>query len=264
MFILGYLGAAIMGLVLGLIGGGGSILTVPILVFLFGQEPTTATGLSLFIVSVTSTVGMISHYRQGNIQWDAALVFGGTSILSVFATRRWLVPALPDPLFTLGGMHVAKGTAVLCLFAALMIAVAWSMIGKPPEIAIKKKADTRFVQPPLVLAGLGVGIITGVLGAGGGFLIIPALVLLAGLPMRKAVGTSLFIIAVNTAIGFLGDTEVHLVDHAHVLLPFVILSIAGILAGSRLSQRVSNAKLRPAFGWFVLCMGLYILTRELA
>lgn len=262
MTLVGLLCAVIMGLVLGLIGGGGSILTVPILVFLYGQDPLTATGLSLFIVAATSSVGAWSHYRQGHIHWPTAAVFGSASVVSVFATRRWLVPALPDPLLSVGGHPIAKADGILGLFALLMVLVAWSMIGKPPDIRVQRKADGSFIHPPLLAAGLLVGGVTGLLGAGGGFLIIPALVLLAGLSMRHAVGTSLLIIAVNAGIGFLGDTHVHLRDHAGLLVPFVALAIAGILAGSRLASRIPNARLRPAFGWFVLAMGIYILARH--
>jgi uncharacterized membrane protein YfcA len=264
MSIAGYACAAVMGLVLGLIGGGGSILTVPILVYLFGQDAITATGLSLFIVGVTSSVGAYSHHRQGHIHWRTAAEFGLASIITVFATRRWLVPALPDPLLTVGGRAVSKADGILALFALLMVLVAWSMIGRPPDIRVTRKADGPFIHPPLLAAGLLVGTITGMLGAGGGFLIIPALVLLAGLDMRHAVGTSLLLIAVNAFIGFLGDPHVHLRDHAGLLLPFVGLAIAGILVGSRLSQRIPNTRLRPAFGWFVLATGLYILARHLA
>ena len=126
--LLGYAGAVLMGLSLGLLGGGGSILTVPILVYLFGQDPVTATGLSLFIVGTTSAAGLFSHHKQGNIEWRTAGVFGAASILSVFITRRWLVPALPDPLIHVGAVEVGKGTAILGLFAIVMLISAWSMI----------------------------------------------------------------------------------------------------------------------------------------
>jgi uncharacterized protein len=263
MIILGYIGALLMGIVLGLIGGGGSILTVPILVFVMGYGPLTATGLSLFIVGSTSAVGAWGHQRLGNVRWDAAAVFGGSSLVSVFCTRCWLLPALPDPLFHFGATPVGKDTAIIGLFASVMLVVAWSMIGKPPEITIRRKADGSFRYPPLLIAGLAVGLLTGLLGAGGGFVIIPALVLLAGLPMRQAVGTSLVIIAINAWIGFLGDPHVHVAEHAALLLPFTGLAIVGILVGTHLSKRISNARLRPAFGWSVLAMGVYILARQL-
>lgn len=250
-----------MGLSLGLLGGGGSILTVPILVYLFGQDPVTATGLSLFIVGTSSAAGIFSHHRQGNIEWRTAAIFGAASMVSVFITRRWLVPALPDPLIHAGGLEVGKGTAILGLFAFVMLLSAWSMIrgGK----ALRPGTDGKRHLPSLLLIGLLVGLLTGVLGAGGGFLIVPALVLLAGVDMKRAIGTSLLLITVNSYIGFLGDRHVHLADHVSILLPFLALAFIGIVLGSRLSKRMGNAKLRPAFGWFVLAMGSYIVVREL-
>lgn len=259
----GYGCALLMGMVLGLIGSGGSILTVPILVYLFGIDAVTATGLSLFVVGITAAVGAASHHRLGNIEWPAVLAFGISSILSVLITRRWIMPALPDPILHAGGLVVSKETAILVLFAVLMLVVAWSMIGRPPDIVIRRRADGSFNYPPLLLAGVVVGLLTGLLGAGGGFMIIPALVLLAGLPVRKAVGSSLVIIACNAMIGFVGDPHAHLADHGRLLLVVTLLAIAGIHIGSRLSQRVSNAHLRPAFGVVVLAMGISILVRSL-
>jgi uncharacterized membrane protein YfcA len=259
--LLGYAGAVLMGFSLGLLGGGGSILTVPILVYLFGQDPVTATGLSLFIVGFTSGAGLFSHHRQGNIEWRTAAVFAAASILSVYATRRWLVPALPDPLLEIDSTSVGKGEAILALFALVMLLSAWSMIrgrkGLAPEAGGKRHL------PSLLLIGLLVGVLTGVLGAGGGFLIVPALVLLAKVDMKRAVGTSLLLITVNSFVGFLGDRHVHLAEHVPLLVPFLALAAVGIVLGARLSKRVSNEKLRPAFGWFILAMGAYILIREL-
>lgn len=262
MILPGLLGALVMGLVLGCIGGGGSILTVPILVFLFGQDPLTATGLSLFIVSCTSAVGTLSHHRQGRIRWSVAAIFGGASIASVYAMRHWVVPALPDPLVRWGGHTIAKADAILLLFAVLMVLVAVSMVR--PSAQDRPSPTSGRHAAWLIPAGVGVGALTGLLGAGGGFLIIPALIFCAGLDMRQAVGTSLAIIAVNAGIGFLGDTDVHLKDHARILLPFVALAIAGILVGSRLAGRVPEARLRQAFGWTVLGMGLWIIGRHFA
>lgn len=258
--ILGYAAAVLMGLSLGLMGGGGSILTVPILVYLFGMEPVAATGLSLFMVGTTSAAGLLSHHRQGNLQWRTAAIFGLASVASVFVTRHWLMPALPATLLRTNGIELSKGTAILILFAVLMLLSAWRMIGGHRPATAAGGGSAHFM---LLLSGLGVGLVTGVLGAGGGFLIVPALVLLAAMPMKQAVGTSLFIITINAYVGFIGDPQVSLAEHWPIVLPLLAFAIAGIIAGARLVGRISNEKLRPAFGWFILAMGVYIIGREL-
>jgi uncharacterized membrane protein YfcA len=265
MELLGYIGALVMGLSLGLIGGGGSILTVPILVYLFGIDAVLATAYSLFIVGLTSLMGSFGHMRLGNIHWRTAIVFGIPSILAVYATRAFLVPALPDPLFTLGDVVVSKSLGVLIFFALLMVAAAYSMIRTPKvRTAVADATEVKFNYPLILAEGAVVGTITGLVGAGGGFLIIPALVLLAKLPMKKAVGTSLIIIASKSLIGFTGDLEGQEVIDWNFLLLFSVVAIAGIMAGAILSKRIPNEKLKPAFGWFVLIMGVYIIGRELS
>lgn len=264
MEILGYIGALLMGLSLGLIGGGGSILTVPILVYLFSVDAVLATAYSLFIVGLTSLIGSFSHMRMGNIHWRTAIVFGIPSIIAVFLTRAYLVPALPDPLFSLGGIAVNKAFGLLILFALLMVAAAYSMIRKPKQAAALPSGEVAFNYPLILAEGAVVGTITGLVGAGGGFLIIPALVLLAKLPMKQAVGTSLIIIAAKSLIGFTGDLKGNEVIDWNFLLVFSAIAIVGIIAGSILSKRIPNEKLKPAFGWLVLAMGIYIITKELS
>ena len=271
MELFGYIGAVVMGLSLGLIGGGGSILTVPILVYLFHIDAVMATAYSLFIVGLTSLIGSGSHMRLGNIHWRTAIVFGIPSIISVYATRAWLVPALPDPLFSVGGVAIGKSIGILIFFAVIMVVAAFSMIRRPRMVKEKVEDDVmssssrvRFNYPLILAEGVIVGAITGIVGAGGGFLIIPALVLLAKLPMKTAVGTSLIIIAAKSLLGFLGDLRGDEVINWGFLGIFSIIAIAGILIGTMLSKRISNAHLRPAFGWFVLVMGIYIITREIS
>ncbi len=263
MEIAGYIGAILMGLTLGLIGGGGSILTVPILVYLFHVDAVLATAYSLFIVGLTSLVGSVSHMKLGNIHWKTALVFGIPSIVSVFFTRLVIVPHIPNPMFNIGSLVVSKPMGLLILFAIIMILAAYSMI-KPA----KKKTETdenevQFNFPLILAEGLIVGIVTGLVGAGGGFLIIPALVLLAKLPMKKAVGTSLMIIAAKSLIGFIGDMKGNEVIDWKFLFIFSSIAIVGILLGSKLSKKIAGEKLKPAFGWFVLEMGVYIILKEL-
>ncbi|MFZ9432076.1 MAG: sulfite exporter TauE/SafE family protein [Bacteroidia bacterium] len=277
MEILGYIGAVLMGLSLGLIGGGGSILTVPILVYLFQVDAVLATAYSLFIVGLTSLVGSFSHIKLGNIHWRTAIVFGIPSIISVFLTRSFLVPMIPDPIMTFGqdatggaAFVLTKSVGLLLLFAVIMVMAAYSMI-KPSK---KASADQSTVvesdgqQPkfnyPLILSeGAIVGVVTGLVGAGGGFLIIPALVLLAKLPMKQAVGTSLMIIAAKSLIGFVGDMRGNEVIDWSFLAVFSSIAVVGILIGSWLSKRIPGEKLKPAFGWFVLVMGTYIIIKEL-
>lgn len=265
MEILGYIGAVLMGLSLGLIGGGGSILTVPILVYLFSVDAVLATAYSLFIVGLTSLIGSFSHMRLGNIHWRTALVFGIPSILAVYATRAWLVPALPDPILHIGGVTLSKPIGILIFFALIMVAAAYSMIRKPkaPASAIADGQAVAFNYPLILAEGVVVGMVTGIVGAGGGFLIIPALVLLAKLPMKQAVGTSLIIIAAKSLIGFTGDLKGGELIDWNFLWLFSGIAVVGIIAGSLLSKRIPNEKLKPAFGWFVLVMGIYIIGREL-
>ena len=272
MELIGYFGAVLMGLSLGLIGGGGSILTVPILVYLFGIDAVMATAYSLFIVGLTSLIGSGSHMRLGNIHWRTAIVFGIPSIISVYATRAWLVPALPDPLFSVGEVPIGRSIGILIFFAVIMVVAAFSMIRRPRMVKVKVQNDAtlthsrsdRFNYPLILAEGVIVGAITGIVGAGGGFLIIPALVLLAKLPMKTAVGTSLIIIAAKSLLGFIGDLQGDEVINWGFLGIFSAIAIAGILIGTMLSKRIANEKLRPAFGWIVLIMGIYIITREIA
>lgn len=263
MELLGYAAAIIMGLALGLIGGGGSILTVPILVYLFVIDPVLATAYSLFIVGLTSLVGSVSHIRLGNIHWKTAVVFGIPSIAAVYLTRLFLVPFIPNELVFSPDVVLSKSILLLMFFAVVMVLAAYSMIRKPKTQAEGKLSDIAYHFPLIFLEGLVVGVITGLVGAGGGFLIIPALVVLAKLPMKQAVGTSLIIIAAKSLIGFIGDLQ----GLAHVdwffLIRFSAIAVVGILIGTRLSLVVSNEKLKPAFGWFVLVMGCYIMTKEL-
>jgi uncharacterized membrane protein YfcA len=260
--IIGYIAAIGMGLSLGLIGGGGSILTVPILVYLFHIDPVLATAYSLFIVGATSLFGSFSHIKLGNIHWRTAFVFGVPSIISVFLTRMYLVPAIPNPIFTVAGHEVSKATGLLVLFAVIMLAASYSMIRKQKKAAEADIDEVKYNYPLILSEGAIVGVVTGLVGAGGGFLIIPALVLLAKLPMKKAVGTSLMIIAAKSLIGFMGDLRGDDVIDWKFMLIFTAIAVVGIFTGSYLSSKISNDKLKPVFGWFVLVMGIYILLKE--
>jgi uncharacterized membrane protein YfcA len=262
MEIIGYLASIVMGLTLGLIGGGGSILTVPILVYLFGVDPVLSTAYSLFVVGLTSAVGSFSHFKSENVHIKTAIIFGIPSIAAVYSVRKFIMPIIPDPVFTMGSVEVSKSLAVLVLFAVLMLLASITMIRKPLQ---QKEGPVKvnYNYPLIFIEGIVVGGITGLVGAGGGFLIIPALVLLAGLPMKQAVGTSLVIIALKSLIGFTGDLGGELVIDYQFMLIFSLFAMVGILVGSYLTRFIPNEKLKPGFGWFVLVMGVYILVKEL-
>ena len=260
--IFGLLASTLIGISLGLIGGGGSILTVPVLVYLFNVDPVLATAYSLFVVGSTSLVGAATYMKKGLVNYKTALVFAIPSFIAVFLTRKFLVPALPDPLFTVGEAIITKNIGIMVFFALIMLAASYSMITAKKCVDCDEDEPVVFNFPMIALEGSVVGVITGIVGAGGGFLIIPALVLLAKLPMKMAVGTSLLIIAAKSLIGFLGDLSSQTIDW-QMLLIFTSLSIVGIFIGSGLSKRINEKILKTGFGWFVLAMGIYIITKEL-
>lgn len=262
MDIAGFFASILIGISLGLIGGGGSILTVPVLVYLFRVDAVLATAYSLFIVGTTSAVGSLSYFKKGLVNLRMALVFGVPSIVAVFLTRSYIVPAIPQELFDIGSFKVTKSILLMVLFAILMIAASYSMVrkGKAGQ-GESDSGEQRFNYPLVFAQGLFIGVITGLIGAGGGFLIIPALVNLLRLPMKTAVGTSLLIIAVNSLTGFLFSMGRLFIDW-QLILTLAGIAVTGILIGSYLSTKIDGKKLKPAFGWFVMVMGVYILVKE--
>lgn len=262
MEIAGYLASALIGISLGLIGGGGSILTVPVLVYLFGINPLLATSYSLFIVGLTSLIGSYNNFKNNLVSVKTAIYFGAASIITVFLTRKFLVPSIPHHLFTVAGFEFTSSVFTMVLFAILMLAASVSMI-KNGNLAAPDKECTDCIKFLKLLGyGVTIGIITGLLGAGGGFLLIPALVFLVKLPMKKAIGTSLLIIALNSLIGFAGDLGHFKIDWIF-LLTLSTIAIAGIFMGGILGKKITGDKLKKGFGWFVLLMGIYILIKEI-
>ncbi len=257
--ILGYIGALIVGLVLGLIGGGGSILTVPLLVYLLSYNPVVATAYSLFVVGTTSMIGTIQKYKKGLIDFKTGLAFSFPSFIAVYLSRRYLVPNIPDTLLTIGGYVLTKEMAIMIFFAIIMLLASISMIKN------HKNGDTLSKSQPYYktfIQGLAIGIVTGLIGAGGGFLYVPALVIWANIPMKKAVGTSLIIVTINSLIGFLGDVQTLEIDWLF-LISFTLISVVGIILGVFLSKFISGKKLKKSFGIFVLIMAIYIIYKEL-
>ncbi len=261
MEIAGYIASIFIGIALGLIGGGGSILTVPVLVYLFMVDAVSATAYSLFIVGLTSAVGSISYFRNGLVNVKTVIIFGIPSIVAVFFTRAYIVPAIPKEVFAMGDIIVTKSMLMMLLFAVLMIAASYSMIKKDKKKAGDGSGKQVFNYPIILIEGAVVGLLTGLVGAGGGFLIIPALVILSKLPMKEAVGTSLVIIAAKSLIGFLGEGSETVIQWP-LLLSVFGFAIVGIIVGTMLSKKIDGAKLKPAFGWFVLVMGIYIIINE--
>nr|WP_315232644.1 sulfite exporter TauE/SafE family protein [uncultured Flavobacterium sp.] len=259
---IGYFTSILIGVALGLIGGGGSILTVPVLVYLFAIEPVLATAYSLFIVGLTSAVGTVGYFKKGLVNIKTAIVFGIPSIIAVFTTRALIVPAIPKEVFSIGEFIVTKNLLMMLLFAVIMIAASYSMIKKDKKIITEKSEEQKFNYPLILIEGAIVGVITGLVGAGGGFLIIPALVVLSKLPMKEAVGTSLVIIAAKSLIGFFGEGGENGINW-QFLITISTFAIVGIFIGTALSKKINGDKLKPAFGWFVLVMGIYIITKEL-
>ncbi|MGB1206267.1 MAG: sulfite exporter TauE/SafE family protein [Chitinophagales bacterium] len=265
MEILGYLSALVIGFTLGLLGGGGSILTVPALVYIVGINPVLATAYSLFVVGSAALVGAFNNVRKGLVSIKTAIVFAVPSFIAVYLTRLYLVPAIPQNIFTIGGFTLTKDVAIMCFFAFIMLLAAISMIrsGSRKKETTEKEEPQVFNYPLIVIDGLVVGVLTGIVGAGGGFLIIPALVLLARLPMKLAVGTSLSIIAVKSLFGFIGDVQSGQVIDWPFLLVFTAFAIIGIIVGGYASNFVSGKKLKSSFGWFVLVMSIYIFAKEI-
>lgn len=255
----GYLASIIIGLSLGLIGGGGSILTIPILVYLFTIDPELATSYSLFIVGITALLGCYTHYKMGNLKIKSALYFAIPSVFSILLIREVIFPQIAATLFSIASYKVSKNFLIMVVFSILMIAAAISMIRKnSPKI---KSTGVNYTE----LGGIGflVGIVTGFLGAGGGFLIIPALLFFANLPMKQAIGTSLLIIFINSSIGFAGDLYINTPIDYPFLFGISGIAFIGMLIGTQLSKKIDGNKLKPIFGWFVLIMGIYIITKEM-
>lgn len=258
---IGYMAAVLIGIILGVIGAGGSILTIPVLVYLMNIKPIDATSYSLFIVATSAFIGAIGYYKNKLICFRTVIAFGIPSVISIFLTRRYLLHLIPNKLFIIGETIFTRDMTLMILLAVLMLLSSYSMI-KKKVVTIEDNSNAPYNYFSILQQGIIIGVLVGLVGAGGGFLIIPALVMLAKLPIKKAIGTSLAIIVINSFIGFLSDFSRHEFDWQFLFL-FSGLAVMGILFGTYLSKFISGAKLKPTFGWFVLIVGIYIISKEL-
>ena len=256
---IGYVASILIGISLGLIGSGGSILTVPVLVYLFHVDPLLATTYSLCVVGFSSIAGVISRLKQRLVDIKTILVFGVPSVMGVFISRKFILPGIPS-LLHFGNNVLTKSSFIMLFFASLMLVSALSMI------LGKNKKEEEGILPvygiTLMLVGLAEGMLTGIVGAGGGFLIIPALVILGKLPMKKAIASSIFIISIKSIVGFLGDLSHTVIDWKFLSI-IIVLATLGIITGNFLNKKMDGAKLKKGFGWFVLAMSLVIFIEQI-
>lgn len=259
--IIGFAIALLIGLILGLIGGGGSIVTLPVLVYLLDIDPVTATAYSLFLVGAVSTVGAIRNAQLGTLNYRVGLVFSLPAFTAVYLTRAYIIQAIPNNIITLGHFQLTKDLAIMLFFAIIMVMASISMI-RSKEQNQMSGGTKKLNLPLIVFEGAVVGLVTGLIGAGGGFLIIPALVLFGNLEIKTAIGTSLFIIAIKSIIGFLGDVQNIKMDWSFLLV-FTAMAIGGVFIGLIFNQRLDSERLKKIFGWFVLLMGIAILFKEI-
>ncbi len=259
MEFLGFLSSILMGMVLGLIGGGGSILTVPILVYLFAQTPTLATGSSLFVVGFTAFAGAVGFIKTGTVRLKESVFFAAPSILGVLGARKILFPLIPQQIRLLDGVVLSRDILLMIVFAVLMLTASLKML-RASGAAVKRVPESSYSR--LAFQGFFVGLVTGFIGAGGGFLIVPALVFVLGFKMQEAVGTSLLIIAGNSLVGFLVAMDTIEGLRWDILLPVTALAIAGMFLGKRFQGSFSESHLKRAFGIFVLVVGSFILADQ--
>jgi uncharacterized membrane protein YfcA len=259
--IFGYLGALSIGVVLGLIGSGGSIIAIPIFTYLFHINPITTTAYSLFVVGTTASIGVLRNWNKKLIDFKIAIVFAIPAFITVYVVRKYILPIIPDEINVTKNLVVTKDMAIMVFLAVLMVLCSISMIRKK-KVSNDVYYQNRYNYPLLIIEGIIIGLLTGIVGIGGGFLIIPTLVLLVRLPMKKAVATSMFIIAIKSLIGFIGDLG-NLEINWDFLLGFTAVSALGIFLGIYLSSYIKGEKLKKYFGWFVLVTSLGIFYNEI-
>jgi len=265
MEIIGYLGAIVVGVLVALVGAGGSILTVPILVYLLHVTPVAATGYSLLIIGITSLISTFGYMYRKMINYRIVVLFGIPSVIAVYLTRRFLVPMIPNEIYEQGNLLITKDSFLMLLLGVLIMLSAFSMISVKknyqPNISPQKVSSFQYSRM-ILIEGVIIGTLTGFVGTGGGFMIIPALVILCQVPIKTAVGSALLIAAFKSGIGFLGEIGNNPSIDYELIGVFTGLALIGIAIGSFLSQKVSGYRLRNAFGYFILVIAILILVRE--
>ena len=255
----GYFLSMFIGFSLSLIGGGGSILTIPVLVYFFRIDPVLATTYSLFVVGLAAIAGSVNYYRMNSIDYATVFEFGVPSVIVLLIMRRWLLPLIPSIIFQFHSLVLSKSLLILAVFSATMLVASFSMIrSKRYSIPAEGLSYGR-----LVLQGSITGALTGFIGIGGGFIIVPSLVLFAGLPMKKAIGTSLVIITANCLVGVLGDLRTVESLDLPFLATFALFAILGIIAGTWAIRFIPDKQLKPAFGWIILSLSIMMLIRTI-
>ena len=262
---IGYFGAVVVGLLVVLIGAGGSILTVPVLVYLFHLSPVIATGYALLIVGTTSIISTLSYIRRKFVNYRIAFIFGVPSVTAVYLTRRFMLPAIPDELFTIGSTAVSKDSFLMLLMGGLIFVSATTMVlvKRKYETDEEPNLNTFYYTRMILIEGLIIGVLTGLVGTGGGFMIIPALVFLCNLPIKTAIGTALLIASAKSGIGFVGEMSINPDIDYELIFKFTGFALVGIAVGTYLSDKISGYKLRNYFGYFLYLVGAIILLNEL-
>ncbi|MDM1295458.1 sulfite exporter TauE/SafE family protein [Sphingobacterium sp. N143] len=261
-FIIGFILAVLVGLSMGLMGSGGSILTLPIFVYLFHIEPQYALDYSLFSIGILALIGSIRPLKKNEINLKTTAIFLVPSLFSVYLTKRYLLAAIPEQ-FNLAGVEISRNHTIMLLFSAVIIISASAMVTQRKQVKTVAVIMNSVQIAKITLVGFLVGIMTGLVGAGGGFIIVPALVLLIGIPLKQAIATSLFIIGLNASFGLVANYQ--LMEHINwpILILFTLITLIGLQIGSKWKERLDTIKLKGIFGYFLLGIGTLILISEI-
>jgi uncharacterized membrane protein YfcA len=256
-----YTASVVIGLCLGLIGAGGSILTIPVFVYILKTDPAISTVYSMFIVGICSLTGSILSFFKKLVDLKAAILFGMPSVAGVFIARKLIFPAFPEKLFSIHSFAVSKDFFIMISLAVIMFFISVKMLRKKCKAIIIADDEDKRRAALFLLQGIITGIISGLLGVGGGFLIVPALLLWLRLPMKTAIGTTLFIITINSVAGFVSSYTSVFIEWP-LLVKFALGAIAGILAGTKLSEKIQADNLKKALGWFIIVTSVYVLFKQ--